>query len=106
MACVVEQDGDQWTVDVAHLAYPRRKANGKPKAARTVSDATLAQRQRLCRDCCIHLRQTKHGQPYCALHTKRDGKPCQRWGVGKYANALLTITPWCEPWKEPQYEDS
>lgn len=107
MGCVVKQDGDQWTVDVDHPAYPRAKAKSAPA---TVSDETLVHRKAACL-ACKHLRHTKHNQPYCALNCKRNGKTCQRLAVGKYTVALLNPEPWCEPWKHnystsPQPKDN
>jgi len=32
MACVVSQDGDKWTIDETHPAYPRRKRREAPPA--------------------------------------------------------------------------
>jgi hypothetical protein len=30
MPCVVEQDGDRWTIDTEHPAYPRKREEWKP----------------------------------------------------------------------------
>jgi glycosyltransferase involved in cell wall biosynthesis len=100
MLCVVKQDGDQWTVDTEHPAYPRRTSRSgattaKPKTKKlvAVSNATIAARREACSEC-RKLRKTKHGQAYCRTHY--DG--CQRRAVGQYTNALLKQEPWCEPW--------
>ena len=36
MACVVKQDGDQWTVDETHPAYPRRRGSQPKKPPSTI----------------------------------------------------------------------
>lgn len=72
MACVVSQDGDQWTIDETHPAYPRRKhqhsapaptlaqkaANFAASAARHVvagmpqaSEEEVARRFSICEGC-------------------------------------------------------
>ena len=100
MACVVKQDGDQWTIDVDHPAYPRSKKNTcKPSTVSDDIQVMVYHRREACSKC-KWLRHTKYDQPYCRRHCKRNGKKCQPFGVGKYQNALLAVEPWCKPWRK------
>lgn len=88
MPCVVKQDGDQWTIDVDHPAYPRAD----------VSNDTIEARRAACSKC-QYLKRTDYGQPYCRKHREHDGRICERWAVGQYTLALLDLKPWCKFWK-------
>jgi len=110
MPCVVKQDGDRWTVDVAHPAYPRAKAKSAPATVSDDIQVMVYHRREACSKC-KWLRHTKYDQPYCKRNCKRNGKTCQRLAVGKYTVALLKSEPWCEPWKQcystsPQPKDN
>lgn len=96
MPCVVEQDGDRWSIDETHQAYPKAKSRGLELPA-TISDWELAKRQKICATC-EHLRKTKNNQLYCSLHCGN----CVRRALGKYQNALLKQEPWCEFWKNTE----
>lgn len=107
MPCVVEQNGDQWTVDVDHPAYPRAKT-APPKVQTKVSspplgvsDETLEQRKAACLTC-KHLGHVKNSPVvYCKLHCKKpSGKRCEPWAVNAYRQALLAVKPWCDPWRQ------
>ncbi len=94
MPCVVKQDGDQWTIDVDHPAYPRPRRKPKANQPFAVSDAELTARQKACSGC-RKLRKTQYEHAYCRRH--HDG--CEKISVGRYSNALLAEKPWCKPWK-------
>ena len=97
MACVVKQDGDQWTIDTEHPAYPRKR---RVVVKQEVGIEVIVYHRREACSKCKWLRHTKYDQPYCRRHCKRNGKKCQPFGVGKYQNALLAVEPWCKPWRK------
>jgi hypothetical protein len=89
MSCVIEQNGDQWTVDTEHPAYPRKRA--KP----TVTAEELEQRKVACLTC----KHFVHGKMYCKQHAKKpNGKRCESWAINAYRLALAAEKPWCKPW--------
>ncbi len=59
MACVVKQDGDQWTVDVDHPAYPRSKKSSLKKK----SDKEPSLAKRACKWAKAVAKWTAAGQP-------------------------------------------
>lgn len=90
MGCVVKQDGDTWTVDETHVAYPR------PKKQTTLPPAVLEQRKVACLSC----QHFAHGKIFCKAHDKKpNGKRCESFAVKAFQQAIIAQKPWCEPWR-------
>jgi len=92
MSCVIKQDGDMWTIDETHEAYPKHTKQ-QMKLSTVASDEELARRQTICAKC-KHLCKTKYNQIYCGLH----GGNCIKRALGQYQNALIRGESWCESW--------
>lgn len=103
MPCVVKQDGDTWTIDTDHPAYPSAAKPASPDTPE-VSPAVLSLRKAACL-ACKHLAHVKDSPVvYCRIHcpSRKGGGKCESKGIAKYQKALLDPKPWCEPWQTPE----